>query len=89
MPNMRQDSRKEWGSGSSVQDINAGSLQRIADATEAMAKNWNALTAERDRYEHWYRREVDLRESAERSNSALRGVITKLRKRLEAGGTEA
>ena len=69
--NQREASRAEWrthGVPPCRDEINSGSLQRIADATEAMAQSW-----------------VELRKIAERlrrSNAALRGVITKLKREL-------
>ena len=66
-----------------IETINCGSLQRIADATEMMAKNYLALQSDLD----WNRnrnKELSSRNSSLcRQVSALRGVITKLRKRTE------
>ena len=54
MGNFRQISRQEWSAADTVESINAGSLQRIADATEAMAKGHVELARERDNYKRWY-----------------------------------
>lgn len=86
----RQASRRDWitrtGTTASVEEVNSGSLQRIADATEAMAKNHNALIAENERLQrsasYWQRRVNSL----ERSNAALRGHITRLKNRLNNTG---
>jgi len=43
MPNQREHSKQNWASGGSVEEINSGSLQRIADATEIMAQNYVTL----------------------------------------------
>jgi hypothetical protein len=52
--NNRDASKMEWstrgGVGATDQEINIGSLQRIADACELMAKNWVQLTQDRDYY---------------------------------------
>lgn len=67
-----------------IEGTNMGSLQRIADACELMAKNHKDLVAERDRLArvlNEYRVAVDGRD---RQIAALRGQITKLKKRLEA-----
>ncbi len=55
--NHREASKKSWGTRAKAteDEINMGSLQRIADATEKMAQNWDALIEERDRYERWYK----------------------------------
>lgn len=84
--NNREASRKEWrvedfmGKATRA-EIDSGSLQRIADATEKMAANYDALRAERDRFERWYKEERERKERAQRSNIALRGVITRLRRK--------
>lgn len=64
-----------------IDHINCGSLQRIADATEAMAKNHVALQNDCDRYKRWFNEENERRLKLERSNAALRGQITKLKKK--------
>ena len=79
MATYRQTSRADWCS-SGIEGINAGSLQRIADAAEKMAQSYVALIEERERYKRWYENQRDLVQIERRSNSALRGVITKLKK---------
>lgn len=85
----KKASRISWqGSGSTgalfpgVDYVNMASLQRIADATEAMAKNHIRLqedlewmTKSRDRWQN------DC-ESLARKNANLRGQMTKLKKLL-------
>lgn len=80
----KDSSRKTWASNNTIEHINAGSLQRIADATEKMAQRHTDLMRERDQYKGWYEEERQRRVSKERSNHSLRGQITKLRKRLAA-----
>ncbi len=82
----REGSRADFntaGWNPTIQEINTGSLQRIADASEKMAANWITLTTERDRYKQWYENERDgrQRETARLLNviRALRGVITRLK----------
>ena len=86
MVNCRNRSRQEWPPNSPIthNDLYLGSLQRIADANELMAKNHRELVAERDRYEKWWRAARDQGYRIEASNRALRGVATKLRKRIAA-----
>ena len=81
MTTMRESSKKEWTSVDNIEHINTGSLQRIADAVEKMATNHLELIRDRDKFERWYRNTVVERDAAMRSNAALRGVITKLKRR--------
>lgn len=82
--NYRDESRKSYGieteTGVSIEAINAGSLQRIADATELMARNYQQLQNDLDRYKRWYDEECERRKQLERRVNSLKGVITKLRK---------
>jgi len=80
MATCREESRQDWTSRGSVEGINAGSLQRIADATEKMAESYTALIRERDHYKRWYEIVIKDVDQLGRSNSALRGVITKLKR---------
>lgn len=84
MADLREASRKDWGGNNTVADINAGSLQRIADATELMAKRYTELIDERDRLKRWADEARDRAYRVERSNAALRGVVTRLKKRIAA-----
>lgn len=76
---MREASKIEWSSNDSISEINAGSLQRIADATEKMASNYTSLQNSLDNYKRWYGDEQKENESLRRRISALKGVITKLK----------
>jgi hypothetical protein len=81
MANFRESSIAHWSSSNNcVEHINAGSLQRIADATELMATSYQSLIEERDRYKRYYEERKKNMASMERRIAALRGVITKLRK---------
>lgn len=81
----RQQSRDvRWGTSDdrmTLEQINAGSLLRIADALELSAKDREKL--ERDyKYVRSARDEYRRRcESLERRIAAMKGVITKLKKR--------
>lgn len=79
--NQREASKQNWNSTNTVMDINSGSLQRIADATEKMASSYDNLRNDRDLYKKWYEEGNENRNKLERKISALRGVITKLKKR--------
>ena len=84
MATMRESSRGHWNSQDTIEDINCGSLQRIADATELMAKNYQSLINDRDNYQKWYRERGERIDGLNRKISALRGQITKLKKAKEA-----
>lgn len=80
--NLRDDSRKEWNGKGTLEHINAGSLQRIADGVEKMAASYDKMRVDRD----WWKGRADYfqheSKMLERSNRSLRGTITKLKKRL-------
>lgn len=91
--NFRKESRKDWhASGTGVvpssEQLQLGCLQRIADATELMAKNHDGLVNERDqarKSRDYWMAEYD---SVKRSNSALRGQITRLQAKLEKANAQ-
>lgn len=72
----------DWGSGSNptLEQVNAGSLLRIADAMEIMTNNFDNLRTDRD---YWKGRAGDWECKSKRlshSIAALRGVITKIKR---------
>ena len=81
-------SRTAWSdnggnnTGSDITDarMTIGTLQRIADATELMAKNHEQLIAELDRYLQYYTESRQIIDRLHRRISALRGVVTRLKK---------
>ena len=79
-------SRLKWcrtdGSKPDAEGLKVGCLQRIADATEAMAQRYQELLDDRDRYKRLYVIERDECEQIARSNAALRGAITKMKRQL-------
>jgi hypothetical protein len=83
MGNMRESSKNNWTSDSTIEEINAGSLQRIADATEVMAQNYLSLQNDRDMYKRWYKNEVEKKEMLQRKISSQKGVITKLKNKID------
>lgn len=77
--------RVNWGCNDrapNTDELKLGALLRIADATEVMAREYQRLINERDMYKRWYDDVEDERDRLGRSNSALRGQITRLRKRI-------
>lgn len=85
----RQSSRKEWitphGLHPSIDQIQLGCLQRIADATEKMAGNYDALIHDRDLYKRWYNEERERNARLERRIRSLRGVITRMKRKQQEG----
>ncbi len=79
--NHREISRAQYNAADppSCAEINTGSLQRIADATEKMASSYDSLRNDRDMYCRWYKEGREAIAKLERRNAALKGVITKLK----------
>lgn len=67
--------------------VNAGSLQRIADACEKMAASYDNMRTDRDYYKGWLESEKRTSEKLRRRVAALQGAITKLKKRTASEGT--
>ena len=65
--------------------LQVGCLQRIANALEKMAVNYDAMRQKAECYERWYEDERASKQRSYRQNTALRGVITKLKKRITNG----
>ena len=80
MATFKESSKQSWTSAGSVEHINAGSLQRIADACELMAGNYLRLQSDLELNRRWHREELALRRKRDRQIAALRGVITRLKK---------
>lgn len=66
------------------EQLQIGCLQRIADATEATAKNYNNLLMDKERFERWYHEERAKREKLERGIIAHKANYTRLKNKLEA-----
>ena len=78
----RDASRRNWithGETAADREIEIGCLQRIADATELMAKNYVALQNDRDMYERWYEEKREQYQRAKRRIAALKGYITRIK----------
>lgn len=88
----RKESRKDWIAEGvavpSIEQLAFGALQRIADATELMAKEHQSLVNQRD--EARWSRDYWMAEydAMKRSNNALRGQITRLKAKLEKANVE-
>lgn len=84
----KDESRVNWGTNDEgalrLEQINTGAMLRIADATEAMAKNHVKLIADHDMYERWYKTEHAAVLRLQRRVSAYKGQITKLKRAKES-----
>lgn len=80
MTDTRQDSVKTWVSDGTLESINSGSLQRIADAAEKMALRYTELIDARNGFERWYIAGQAEQLSLKRKLTAAKGQITKLKK---------
>lgn len=85
MSSMRDDSRNTWSGDRTRESIKIGSLQRIADACELMSQSWRTLVGERDQFQRLYEIQKQNNDRLWRSNCALRGQITRLRRKMEGG----
>jgi hypothetical protein len=81
--NLTDVSKEVWRAADppTIEQINCGSLQRIAAATELMAKRYQDLIDERDRFKNYERIRTSQRDELQRTVRALKGVITKFRKK--------
>lgn len=79
----KEESKKNWYTEMPVtnEDLQTGCLQRIADATELMASNYLKLQADLESWKKWGKEKQAKLEAAERRIIALKGVITKLKKK--------
>lgn len=73
----------QFPSGNTRDEINSGSLQRIADACELMATSYKELIDERNMFRDQSISRRARIETLDRRIAALHGVITKLTKRRE------
>ena len=55
----------------------------IADATEAMAANYNQMRTDKELYERWCHGESEKTKELQASNSALQGVITRMKNKAK------
>ncbi len=82
--NTREASKGNWGHVDGYESINTGSLQRIADSCELMAKRYQELIDDRDRYKRWYEERGQRIDSRDRTIANLRGQVTKLKNKLQS-----
>ena len=84
----REESKEDWGEISNervcptIEQINAGCLMRIADASEKMAQRHTELIEQRDSFERRYKTEQKRVEHLERSNASLRGHLKRAKAKV-------
>jgi hypothetical protein len=91
MANLREKSKENFSADQSIDHINAGSFQRIADAversaaaSEKIASDYDAMRRDRDLYREYYRNANADRSRLYKRISALQGVITRMKKKTAA-----
>lgn len=80
--NLTDASKKPWNASDqpTLEHIQCGSLQRIAAAAELMAKRHTELIEQRDYFQRIATERAEVIADRDRTISALRGVITKMKK---------
>lgn len=83
--NYREESRKNWGTDKeknlTIEQINCGSMLRMADAAEKMASSYTEMQRQRDMYKSLLReRQAECRRLS-KTIAGLRGYITKLKRK--------
>ena len=80
--NMREMSRVQWTTKGpdSNENINCGSLLRIADAVETMARDRVQLERDLAWYKDHHTRDQEYIGFLERSRASLRGVATRMKR---------
>ena len=80
----REGSKANWGVNGqeslTLEQVQTGAILRIADATEKMAVNHAQLLRDLDYYKGAYKSHQNQIDALSRSNAALKGQITKLKK---------
>lgn len=83
----KEESKKNWGitqiEDLSTEQIQLGAILRIADATEAMAKNHVQLITQRDMYERWYNNEKTSHSTTKRTLIATKGHLTRAQNQIK------
>jgi len=83
MPSLKEESKCNYQAAEkpSLEQLQVGCLQRIADATEKMAVNYDRMQQQLDSYKRICVERAERIEALSKSNAALRGAITKLKKK--------
>lgn len=78
----REESKRTWGTESenlTNEQIQLGAILRIADASEKMASNYDALLSDRNYYKQRYESERDGHKRTLNRNAGLRGYIKRMK----------
>jgi hypothetical protein len=88
MLDMKDASRQRYScsSVSTMEEIKVGAIQRIADGVEKMAGSYQSIIDSRDWYKMRYEDLTKEIRRLDRKNQALRGVITRMKRRAEEAG---
>lgn len=81
----QQLSKTQWETEdrANLEKINAGSLQRIADATELMASNYLQLQRDLALYKRWYEETNERNKKMAKQIAAYQGHINRLKKSIK------
>ncbi len=83
---LRKMADMNWNAAvKNIENIQTGCLLKIADNIEKMAQNYTSLISERNRYKEWYEQERKATHKLYSRISALKGVITKMKKKTGGG----
>ena len=80
MTTLREDGKKDWTSNTSINNIQTGALQRIADACELMAKRYQGLIDDRDYYQREYKERGEKIDHLKNQIRGLKSAITRMKK---------
>ena len=87
MATVVERSKRDWSSSDTIEHLQFGCMQRIADACElmaeghlTMAKSYRELIEERDRYARLFRAQQDEIYRLSRRCAALQGWVTRLKR---------
>lgn len=84
----REESKTNWGVTIEEREpltddqLRTGAMLRMADATEKIAADYDAMRRDRDNYREWHKQGNADKAKLYKTISALQGVITKQRKKL-------
>ena len=82
---LREASKASWNAGNpaSIEQLNCGSFQRIADALEAMAEPFLGLLRDVEYYKKRAEEDRECAKRACRSNAALRACLRKVKEKVK------
>jgi len=79
LSNLREHSKQNWRSQGCLEQINAGSLQRIADAAELIADNYQRLLDDVKRYKEYHHGNLNRINNLNHRIAGFKAVITRLK----------